>query len=173
MRECLWNDGGLYAVSNVDAAIAAGMQDLLDRYATRFMNIAGDLLELGKKLVIKQSDLIEVGFTLAERIGIGPLVCNDSTAGARQDFGAGKLTLGDEPVTRIIVGYATRAVLYAILDFESVPFNRLEQMTELLLARTLRHRKFLPSSGCLAATFVSGTLAGVRSHKNFTYKSNK
>ncbi len=151
MRQRLRHDGGLDAVAEIDAAIASGMQDLLDSDAAAIMDVAGDLLELRDEFVVEQSDLAEIGLTLAERVGIGALVGDDAAARAGDHLGSCELALGDEAVAGVVVGDAAGAVLDAVLDGESGPLNGLEQMGQLLLAGPLRHERDLVSMFCALA----------------------
>src|SRR5487761_2581506 len=62
-----------------------GVQDLLDRHRSVFPDIGGDAFELGQEIVVENRHLAGIGLALAQRVGIGPLVGDDATAGAGDD----------------------------------------------------------------------------------------
>src|ERR1019366_788449 len=95
--------GRLHAISKIDSPVTAGMKNLLDGDSTTIMDVPGDLFELRKKLVVEQRDLAEVGLPFAERVGIGALVGDDTTARSGNHLGASKLAFGNEAITRVIV----------------------------------------------------------------------
>jgi hypothetical protein len=131
VRQRLRHVGGLDAVAQVDAAVAPGVQDLLDRHRALRLDVGGDALELRQELVVEDRHLPEVGLALAERVGIGALVGDDAAAGARDDLHARDLALGDEAVARVVVRHAAGAVLDAVLDLEAAEAAGLEQVREL------------------------------------------
>ena len=68
VRQRLRHVRGLDAVAQVDAAVAAGVQDLLDRHRALFLDVGGDALELRQELVVEHRDLAEVRLAFAERV---------------------------------------------------------------------------------------------------------
>ena len=86
VRQRLRHDRGLDAVAEIDAAVAPGVQDLLDRDgALRRGCSAAMRLELRQELVVEDRDLAEIGLALAERIGVRALIGDDAAAGAGDD----------------------------------------------------------------------------------------
>ena len=133
VRQGLRHHRRLDAVAQVDAAVAAGVQDLLDRHAAVVVDVAGDHLELRDELVVEQGDLPEIGLAFAQRVGIGALVGDDAAAGAGDDPGARQLARRDEAVAGVVVGDAAGAVLDHVLGLELAELAGLEQMLEFLL----------------------------------------
>ena len=165
MREGLRHDRRLETVAQIDAAVAACVQDLLERHRARVVKVAGDLLKSGHELVVVQRKLAEVGLALAQGIGIGALVDNDAAADVGDHLHARELPRRDEPVAGPVVGHATGAVLDAVPRRKLADAARLEQVFELCLARLdlrfgwshwvleFQQNATRPSSGILSPSF--------------------
>ena len=97
MRQGLRHHRGLEAVAQIDAAVAPGVQDLLDRDRAAVVDVARDGFELGQELVVEERDLAEVGLALAQGIGIRALVGDHPAAGVGDDPRARKFPRRDVP----------------------------------------------------------------------------
>src|SRR5574337_796056 len=131
VRQRLRHVRRLDAVAQVDAAVASGVQDLLDRDRTVGLDVGGDALELRHELVVVDRELAEVPLAFAQRVGVGALVGDDAAAGARDHLHARDLALGDEAVAGVVVRDAAGAVLAAVGDREPPELAGLEQVREL------------------------------------------
>jgi hypothetical protein len=136
MRQGLRHHGRLDAVAEVDAAVAAGVQDLLHGHGAGIVDVARDHLELRQELVVVDRHLAEVGLALAPGVGIGALVGDQAAAGAGDDAHPRQLARGDGAVAAVVVGDAAGAVLDAVLDGVFAHGARLEQILELGFPRS-------------------------------------
>src|SRR5690606_39772851 len=144
--------------AEVDAAVAAGVQDLLDRDRAGVVDPAGDLLELGQEAVVVQCHLPEVGLAFAERIRVGALVRDDAALRSGDHLHATELAHRDRAVALVVVRHAAGAVLDAVAALELAPLRGLEQA-----AQGLGHGR--PCRGLSAAASLA-TVAASRSRSS-------
>src|SRR5690606_38935529 len=130
VRKRLRHDRRLDAVAEVDAAVAAGVQDLLDRDRAGVVDPAGDLLELGQEAVVVQCHLPEVGLAFAERIRVGALVRDDAALRSGDHLHATELAHRDRAVALVVVRHAAGAVLDAVAALELAPFPGLKKAVQ-------------------------------------------
>ena len=107
-------DRRLNTIAEINAAIPARVQNLLDRHGIIVVDIFGNGLKLGQEFFIVKRDLGVISFALAQRIGIGTLVGDHAAAGFSNDLHTRQFSRRDRAIGIVEIGDTTGAVFHPI-----------------------------------------------------------